>query len=418
MTRTPFPSPGRNTTIESIWRTISGFAWSLVPGSQRSLSLYPLQVSEFSGHLESLSARDYDRELKEPIVREPAWASEYLKMIGFPEIATAIHAWAADCWASADGDSLGFAVAPDLSDGTPVDPEIAAILDRLLAEVLGGAALQPAFDYLLGRGDGNAFLAIGVDTKQARVGRVMFLPPWEMFRIEDRKGQLLGYEQRPQISASEGAVIKIHPALVAHARFRRQGLYGRGLFHEAYPIWKAAERALQNLELASNALAVNPRIHQFPDCVDEGYADAYKKGYESRKQKGLVTDFYLSKGVEIKNLASGGPDLTGLLGIIDLCLRRIGTVSQLPAWRLLIDYAGAKDIATQPALAQSRFIYALRSVVTDEIIRHVCNLELALARIPKERWLYRIIWPPIFVTGQEQDADIAETANKQIQDLN
>lgn len=411
--RSPYPTPGRNTLLERIWQLATSFSRAPVEGRQRPLSAYFTDDNSIWG-------RKYDLEISEVPVRDAVFGYLYLEMIEHcPLIAAAIQNWTLDCWASIDGDDQGFAVAPTLNDNeTPIDPEVERILNRLIDEVIGGTSLEPCVERILGRGDGNAFLSIGINPRQRRIERILFLPSWELFRVETNKGELLAFEQRRHISDNDP--ITFHPLTCVHWRYRRLNLYGRGLFHESvYWDYLPLKEARKDLMAATRATAVNPRVHQMPDCTDESYRQEYIERYEARKAKGPITDFYLMPSGKVDQLSSTNPDLKGLLDICKYYEEGLARRSLLPAWRLLIDYAGAKDIASQPALASARFVNNLRQHVTAGI-KHLCNLELALHGYPKEKWQYRIVWPKIFVNEYEQQLNpeaVAEMNASTVEDL-
>jgi hypothetical protein len=76
-------------------------------------------------------------------------------------------------------------------------------------------------------------------------------------------------------------------------------------------------------------------------------------------------------------------------------------------------------------MAFARLINSIRNDFTglgqpgyDSGLRHLFNLALALAGIPKERWLYRIIFPPAYVSVYNSSQGLGGEANaKGIDDL-
>lgn len=394
--RSPLPTPGRNPLFERIWQTLANFTRTLAPGTQR-----PLAINTVSGGDATAMGRLYDLEITEYPVRNAHKAHHIIEMCEYcPEIATAINIIADDVFSSEDGDDYGFAVSDTLNDNTTlIDPGVYKILTRLVEEVLGGIALEQAVERMLSYGD--AFASIGVNTRTRHIEKLLFLPTWEMFRVENNSGQLLGFEQRHTLTDTNPWAF--HPLTVCHWRYRRKNLYGRGLFNESLDDWKNLRAATEDLAAASRAIGVNPNLHIMPECADDSYRKTYKDKYEERKAQGIVTDFYLMQGADIRKLSTVNPDLEALAENVLMWRTRIVMKSRVPPWLLSLPTIGAREIAGQPALAYARFINRVRMTLSDGI-RHLCNLELALNGYSKEQWRYRLIWPKIYVNPYEQDA--------------
>jgi len=402
--------------LERIWQSITSFARTPIQGQQRPLSTY-LSTNDSTG-----LSRQYDLEISEYPIRDTQKARQLIEMYEYcPEIATGINEVSDSVWSSDDGDDQGFAMrkppqgfAPTLNDNeTRIDPMVEKILRRLIDEVIGGTTLELAAERILAYGD--AFASLDVDTRRKRVNRVLFLPTWEMFRVEDNQGQLLGFQQRRYLSDDEG--IGFHPILCTHWRYRRKVLYGRSLFYESIDDRHKLKAATEDLASASRAVGVNPSIHQMPDSVDEDYRAEYKRAYEAKKSQCVVTDFYLMYGADIRKVSTTNPDLKALADNVLMWRARIIMRSRVPPWLMGLPTVGAREIAGQPALAYARFINRVRMALT-EGIKQICNLELALNGISKEQWQYRIIWPRIATNPYGIDRGVDdESGNALIQDL-
>lgn len=387
--------------LERIWQAITSFNRTPVVGTQRSLALNPLNTNGFTA-----LSRQYDLEITELPVRNAQVARELIEMVEYcPEVATAINEISDSVWSSADGDDQGFAIAPTLNDNkTPVDPNVYRILQRLVDDVIGGTTLEPAAERILAYGD--AFASIGVNTRKMRIEKVLFLPTWEMFRCEDNQGQLLGFEQRRYLANSETA-IGFHPVQMAHFRYRQKVLYGRALFYESIGDWHGLKDATEDLANGSRAIGINPNVHIMPACEGEDYRKAYKEAYEQKRSRGIVTDFYLANGADLKKLANINPDLKPLIDNVMMRRCRIAMRSRVPLWLLALPMDGAREIAGQPAMAYARFINRVRMALTAGI-KHMCDLELALNGIPREQWQYRIIWPRVYVNPYAEQLNPTE----------
>lgn len=414
--RSPFPSPGRNTLLENIWQRIFNFSRASTYGVQRGLSR---QLFFFAGD-ETLSSRNYDLELIEPIVRGGDKSYQLVEMLeNCPEIATGLTIRQRAFWGNVTGDDMGFSLSPETTERTPIDRDVKDILQRLIDEVIGGLALQPSTEILEAYGD--AFVSIGIDFRLRQIKKIQILPTFEMFRIEDKYGQLLGFQQRASLSNDEQA-ISYHPIAVAHCRYRHLAprLYGRALTKECWHDYVALTSELQDLQRMVRATGTNPNIHILPDCIGDDYFEAYKTAHSEKMKSQNITDYYFKQGGDIKKLMSFNPDFKGVMESINLHRCRIAMKLELPFWLLGLSWPGAQDIAQQPSLAFVRSINGFRSRFVAEVLRHLCNLELALNDIPRERWNYRMVFPKIYVNPYEQQADPLnsdETDLKGVEDI-
>ena len=407
--RSPYPTPGRNTVFENIWQAITSFSRTLVQGSQRPRS----QWADFES--DSRYSRRYDLEITEPIVRSNPNTRLLVEAIEHcSEMATAIEIRNNGIWGSLDGDDQGFAIAPTLNDNvTPVDPEVYKILQRLIDDVIGGLTLKPRSETFLEYGD--AFMAIGVNTRKMRIERVLPLPTFEVFRVEDNQGQLQGFEQRRTIS--DNSPVGFHPLLMVHWRYRLQKLYGRSLFEESLSDWVSLRRVSENLDRAGDSVGINANIHLMPCEADDRYVNEYKRRHKEQiRNEGAIVDYYINNGGDVRKVSTTNPDFRGLLELANFRRLRIAMKSGVPLYLLGIPWDGGKDIAMQPSLNFVRGLNADRMVMTAGL-KHLCNLELALNGIEKERWQYRIIWPKIYVNPFEEQPEADESNQPGIEDL-
>lgn len=412
---------------ENLLTRIWGAITNLIPirGRQRSLTNY--------NYLDDTTAigRNYDLEITEYPIRNQEKAIQLIEMWEYcPEIALAIEIITNDTFSSDDGDDQGFAIGGFLNDDiTPINPRINEILNNLLDRVIGGLKLERAVERMLIYGD--SFASLGIDFGRKEIEKILFLPTWEMFRIEDNQGNLLRYEQRRYLSntferpvsttefdnSKFGDAIAFHPLQIVHWRFRRKSLYGRSLFYESVSDWEYLKESTRDLASACRATGINPNIHIMPDCADEDYRKAYKTAYEAKKASSMVTDFYLMNGADIKKLSTVNPDITAISNTVLTWRSRIVMKSHIPPYLMGLPNIGAREIAGQPALAYARFINKVRMNLT-EGIKYICDLELALNDIPKEEWKYKIIFPRIATNPFGNNAIIDdETSNNQIEDL-
>jgi hypothetical protein len=375
-----------------------------VTGHQRPLASYNAFADT------TLIGRNYDLEITEFPVRDSKKARQLIEMWEYcPEIATAISEISDSVWSSDDGDDQGFTISTTLNDNvTSIDKNVYSILLEFINNFLHDT--KPAIERLLMYGD--AFANIGLDVKNKTINKVLFLPTWEIFRIEDNQGnlgmlgengQIIGFQQRKYLTVNSNNLwqddngrteISYHPLSIVHWRKDRKTLYGRSLFYQSTGDWDALKASIADLQNACRAIGINPNLHIMPECADEKYRADYKAAYEYKKSLGSVFDFYLMNGADIKKLSSGNPDLTALANTVLFWRARIVMQSRVPPYLMGLPAQGARDLAGQPALAYARFINSVRMCFAQGI-RQLCNLQLLLKGIPKEQWNYRIIFPKI-----------------------
>lgn len=413
--RSPLPTPGRNKLLENIWQNITNYTRTLVGGQSKP-------VSQAGYDSDSLYGRRYDLEIREPIVRSDGRTRKLVEMIeSSPEITLALDLRREAIWSNPTGDDRGWDIALTLNDNkTPIDSGVYKILQRLREEVIGGLTLDAGPELLMAWGDW--FLSIGVNTKTNRIERVLFPPTFEMFRVESPTGELLGFQQRAQIS-NEKTALSFHPISCAHARYRWRPphLYGRSLFHESITDWERLENLKSDLSSAARDAGVVPFIHSMPCEYSAADMEAYKKAHRERlKSGGNITNYYLMAGADIKKPSAPNPDFPGLLNAFKEGQLSIARKSKIPLYLMGYVWGGANDIATQPMLNYARSLNGDRALITYSVIKHLCNLELALHGYSKDEWLYRIVWPKLYVNQFETQLnplEAEESNNIGIEDL-
>jgi hypothetical protein len=409
-------SPGRNSLFENIKRAIYRFFNpNTIAGQQRSIT----QVAR-------VNPRNWDLEIKEYPIRSPSEARAILKIENYvPETATALNILATDVIASIDGDDVGVTVSPELSDGTAIDPEVYEIVLKVCQEYFSSNFLSNTVERMVGRGD--HFVSIGIDRVYQGSGyeivKLLPLPTWEMFRLEDDKGSLLGFEQR-RFVYSNGTMgedrISFNPIQIAHFRFRQEWLYGRSLWLSSLTTdLPKLEKAIDALYEACMAIGYNPNVHVMPPEMEKIDFDAYKDSYEAKKQEGVITDLYMLNGGVIQKL-QGQTDISALITQVELYRKRIIMPSMIPLWRFAgFEQSAAQDIAGQPALAYARFINGVRGQLVSGL-KEIVDVQLVLklgydAFLARAKDKYRLIFPKISVSQYDGVSD--ESSDLGFEDL-
>lgn len=411
--RSPYPTPGRNKVFEKIWRFLTFWNRTEIQGQQRPRAGWR-NWTYYNDQTQN--GRDYDLEIPEIPIRNPLLARQLIELRYYcPEAATAYDAINGDAWTSHDGDDQGFDIADTLNDNTtPVNPKIQEILRRVIREVLIPAEPKIIGERMLAYGD--AFASLGVNTKSMRIERILFLPTWELFRLETKQGELLGFEQRALIQDPDP--IQFHPLTVVHWRYRRDTLYGRALFLECLKDWCRIEQILDDIAEAAHNIGVNPNIHIMPCDYDEEQAEEYKQMYEKSKASKILTDMYMLNGGDIRKLSTTNPDVKALLTAAEFFMARFVRRSRIPPWMLGFPSIGAREISGGPERAYARLINDFRANLTSGF-KHIFNLELALHGYSREDWNYRVIWPKFYVDPYQQQLDpsVDESNSPEIEDL-
>lgn len=384
-------STGRNSLLENVRRNFIRFVRDVLNGSQRPIGSWSSQ---------GVDRRNRDLEICEFPVRDARRARELIEMVEWcPEITTALKIVCGAMGSSANGDDQGWKISKTLEDESPIDPEVYEITNRCVQNVIGGAALDRADELMLGYGD--AFASIGItDRPPYRISRVLFLPTWEMFRVEDDQGNLLRFEQRRSLSDSNPIVF--HPAQIVHWRHRRQFLYGRSQWQESIQDWARLKEAISDLAEASRSVGFNPNVHVLPKGWDRETRQTYRQDIEDRKKDGAIFDLYMSEGGDVRKLANNDPDLAALNNNVLKWQTRIIMASQVPAWMFPgIPTTGAREISGAPEREFARNINSLRKEKSLGI-KQLLDMELTLHGIPVERQRYVIEYPQLIVQDHVQ----------------
>ena len=392
-------APGRNTTIENLFRTVTGFVQ--VSGKFLSGQTAPRTGNNAAFSAGSVSSRNYDEEAISFAVRDPFRASKLARIGQSPEVSTAIDIIVNDVLSSESGDSDAFRIGKYCFDGvTPVNPEFQRIGNACISRVFRGSTLETIAENFLRSGD--SFRGIQIDEALTKVVGLKALPTWEMFRVEDLDGQVVRFEQRRLRSIESEPEFVIHPIVCVHWRYRPLGKYGRALFEESEADVISLDQGYKSLERAALAVGINPNVHTMPTGSTDKTAEAYKAKHEDerRRQQGLITDYYLLFGGNVKKM-DGSSDINALVSNANERRQRLNMRSRVPPWMMGIPSAGAKDISGQPALAYSRFIGGVRAKCS-EGVRQVLNLEFALNGYKFDELDYNIVFPKFYTEIQQQ----------------
>lgn len=393
--------------LKEVWQKINPFGSSRVPGSQRPIAGFVY------GHDEnSIFDRNFDLEIREVPVRDSQIARELIYFKENCSLAATATRITADRINSSGIDEVGFRVSEFLADGSRVDPEVYRIVQNLIAEVIGGDTPEKAIHQMLYYGD--AFAAIGINWTKKQIEKIMFLPTWEMFRIETNDKILLGFEQRHHLS--DGSGIKFHPVECVHWRHRQEHLYGLSQYYESRKDWILLTELQQNLRDASHTIGHNPFIHKLPCDYGQTAIEDYRNAYQDRTRKGIITDFFIQNDADIKRVSNFNPSLEGISQAIDHVLYQIARQSQVPPWLLGLPALGVKSDSTY-ALERNynEFILKRRAELTRGL-RYLCDLELMLNGIKSAN--YRIVWPRRKLPGNDISySEEMNTADPSILDL-
>ena len=150
-----------------------------------------------------------------------------------PEVDLALSIGVRNIFSSFDGDSGRVRVSPyaNKESGELLDADVYKIASKTFDRVFDYATLKIIARQMISFGDCFGFLLV----KGSQINRIVILPPWEMFRVEDDLGVLLGFEQRRFLTESEPRCFR--PAPVAHWRHNPENLYGRSQFFACRQDW-------------------------------------------------------------------------------------------------------------------------------------------------------------------------------------
>ena len=362
------------------------------PGSLRPI--------ELGGVTQNPSRRDrhYDEEIEDRFVRSPEYGAACTGMVrNCPEAASAIATIVQASLFGVNGDAVGFyAESPDRA--------VNDIIERVVREVLGGMRLERALYELLEGGNSFAtpLLEYAPSSTGYRLSGLAYRPPWEMFRMEDNNGFLLGFEQRRYRSANDTEYY--HPLACCHWRYRTQKLYGRSLFHESLDDWDDLQQIQSELVRAAQSIGINPTVHEMPagrgSVYRQDYADRF---FEEQAANGAVGHIFVDHGVKVGKAGSGDPDLKALQSTFEMLQRRIILNSHVPAYMFGLESAKANNLSGAPNEQFVRFIRHIQTCLSQGI-RFLIDLELALHGVDRDRWVYDIVFPSL--GGDNPDKDV------------
>ena len=178
---------------KQVFNTLTASIKSKIIGSQRSLPRSQFGYGLFSGR-----STDYDLEIEEYPIRDRVKAKHILEILEHSsEAGLAVDIYRTDVRSSADGDDQGFTIGKFQPDGeTPIDPIIKSVALELFERVYPVSLIDTMISDCVGRGD--HFQSIGFvregfsrkDTDYA-IGKLLRIPPFEMFRLEENNGELI-----------------------------------------------------------------------------------------------------------------------------------------------------------------------------------------------------------------------------------
>jgi len=271
--------------VENLWARITGAFKLLFQGSQRPLAAAQFQRQD---HV-TVRGRNFDLEISEHPVRDCEKARELLELTEYcPEAAKATQVLVSSAFSSADGDDQGVTLSDTCNDGTPLDAMVYEIGMAAIARVLPLSSLMMATERILSYGD--CFAEISIDERANQINGLMFLPTWEMFRVEVQ-GELQRFDQRRRLY-EENPAVSFPPAKIIHWRYRRKNLYGRSLYNEGLEDWGRLKRATEALLFASES-SIAADLHIMPEDADEAYLEAYKDDQERKRTDGIITDYFM-----------------------------------------------------------------------------------------------------------------------------
>lgn len=370
------------------------------------LGLYGSQVSlaGFTRYEER-----YNLEIEEIPIRTPVTAHQLIEMYEHSYTVRACLRYAAnDAFSSSDGSDRGFTLGDIMSDGeTPVPEDVMRVAIELFSRrtstynLVGGLRLQDALKPALGFG--NAYMELGVGrlgeslnrSKDFAITETQFLPTWQMFNLQTRQGQHLGYEQRERLTESSFQDRLAHEGSLYFPSWKivdfchdRDRLYGRSVWNpeETRRGWSLVKEASENLKIASKELSHNPNIHILPPGTSRRQKRQYQDSHERHKQGGMISDYYLYPGAELQKMMSGNPTLASF--VENLLYRRVEMVYPgmplfyFPEFSRYIK--GSRELNNQPALNYSRLRNSWCGMLADGI-RRILDVELYL-RLGPDRY--------------------------------
>jgi hypothetical protein len=334
-----------------------------------------------------------------------------------PEIAKAIAIQRDDAFSSENGDDLGFRISNwiDREKKIPVDLEIKDLLDNFIYENLGAEFCKPILAEAISLGD--SFCEIVFDKNFTKIERLLRLPVGEMFRVEDRQGMLMRFEQRRYLNENVGSTnaagIEYHPAQIIHWRYQANHIYGQSLYEESTSDWEDLKKGEIDLAKACRDLGVIPVHHEMAQNSTENDKQEYQKRHTEAKRQFLITDLYTMPGVKINRISSSQANLQPLVDRVLMRRKRIAMGCRTPAYLLGIQEDAAKQLSGQPASAYARHIASIRQTFSQGI-NQLLDLHLWMNKISPDRWRYRIEYPEIILNPFSQSSPNQTTKSSNI----
>jgi hypothetical protein len=351
------------------------------------------------GNDDTLQGRYFDQEIPfVGAVRDSTRALELHEMRELSsEVGTAISTLCDDALSHYTGDS-GLAINEfvDTDNNAPIDPITKDIVNRFIYQKATTNEIRCWMDEYLSTGD--CFIEIIFDKTMTKIENFLVLPTWEMFRIEDNSGRLLGYQQRRHLSDTSR---EFHPLQIIHCRYQRKKLYGRALFEELRPDWQGLKSAEDDWARACREVGLNPLVHYMPPCADDDYRKKYIAIHKARMKLGSVNHYYLDNEAKIANASTLPPSLMELSDRVEKKRRKFFQRARIPPWLAGFESSGAKEIAGLPGESFARHINAIRQVLSDGL-GYAIDLELALNGITGDKARFRLKYPEIIVNPYAQ----------------
>lgn len=348
-------------------------------GSQRSLALtsYDLR-KEWDLEIEELPIRSPNvaRHLIE--IKEACYESKFCLRMAIEDTFSGFKGDDQDAWGVSDF--------VDKKKTISINPETYKIIHDLIERkenyqdyVIGGNKLERALGNALAYGDCFAEIGIEKVNGEYQVSRLLFLPTWEIFRVEDDQGRLKQFEQRKYISSSTPEII-FNPTQLIHFRYDQKVLYGQSIFFQSVPYWDKLKEAVHNLQIAARNLAMNPNLHIYAEGMTENQQAAYRNTIEQRKRKQeIITDIYLFPEMDIKKITNVNPSLKPLSDTILEWRARM-----IPAGFPTYNFPNfpsqkARDISGEPSRRYARMRNSWCEMLTRGI-RQVIDTEIILKK--------------------------------------
>lgn len=359
---------------------------------------------------DSLIGRNFDLEipLTGGLVRDSVRLRRLLEMRAYcPEIKKAVAIQRDDVFSSEHGDDTGFWVSDwiDREKTIPVNPTVKKLLNDFIYQHFGAEDCKPIVAEALSVGDSFCEIVFSDDMKQ--IQRLIRLPVGEMFRIQDNRGYLQGFDRRSYMSEETQAAAargtRYHPAQIVHWRYQPVNIYGESLFEESQPDWEDLKKGEIDLAKACRDLGVIPVHHEMaPGSTVTDRVD-YELNHRRSKEQFLITDLYTIPGVKINRISRTAANVTPLVDRVLMRRKRIAMSCRTPLYLLGIQEDGAKQLSGQPAEAYARHLASVRQMFSQGV-NFVLDLHLLLNGISPDLWRYQLEFPKIIVNPFNQPA--------------